>query len=105
MTHRWRFPLILLLSMVFGAPVLSKMALASGDLPAAGARYLAALALSWLGVTAIGRMVDSYAADNDHARRTEAAQALLDDKGGVGDGDSDVAADSEPEGAPAPAMS
>jgi hypothetical protein len=72
----WRFPLIIGLSIVFGAPVLGEMALATGDLVDAGIRYLAALGLSWFGVSSICALAERYDAENDALRRAEDALAL-----------------------------
>ncbi len=64
MTNAWRLPLILCLSVVFGAPVLGGMIQTSDDLLVAGLQYIAALALAWGGVTVIGRMIDGFAHHN-----------------------------------------
>ncbi|WP_370327661.1 hypothetical protein [Euzebya sp.] len=66
----WRFPLIVGLSVVLGAPVLSDMALMNAsDLANAGVRYLAALALAWFGVSTVFRVIDRYQHENAMAIR------------------------------------
>lgn len=74
-TQNWRFPLILALSVIFDAPVLGEMAMAPGDLLEAGLRYVAALGLSWLGVSSIIRLMESYARQNAEAVAQRQAEA------------------------------
>lgn len=74
-TQNWRFPLILALSVIFGAPVLGEMAMAPGDLLEAGLRYVAALGLSWLGVSSIIRLMEGYAMQNAEAVAQQEAEA------------------------------
>ena len=64
MNQPWRIPLILVLSVVLGAPVLSDMLQSPADLTTAGPQYLAGLALAWLGVTAIARLIERFDLDN-----------------------------------------
>lgn len=74
LTQPWRFPAILVLSVLFGLPALGEMATADPDaLVRAGLRYLAGFALAWLGVAAISRLVDGYAAHNLRVAQEEAA--------------------------------
>lgn len=75
MSQTWRFPLILGLSVVFGAPVLGELAFSPDDLVVAGIRYLGALGLSWLGVTFIYRLMDGFATENHYARQDAEAEA------------------------------
>ena len=73
-TQPWRFPAILGLSILFGLPAIGQMATADPDaLVRAGLRYLAGFALAWLGVAAIGRLVDGYAAHNQRLADEQAA--------------------------------
>lgn len=73
-TQPWRFPAILALSVLFGLPALGQMASTDPDaLVRAGLRYLAGFALAWLGVAAIGRLVDGYAAHNLRLAMEQAA--------------------------------
>ena len=71
----WRFPAILGLSIVLGLPALADMVLLTGDVAAAGLRYLAALGLSWLGVTLVISMIDAFAGQNRLAAQREAVEA------------------------------
>lgn len=61
--HSMRLPLILILSLALWSPVVSSM-MGAQEIAAGIMRYLAALALSWVGVTGIVRLIDHYAALN-----------------------------------------
>ena len=76
MNQHWRIPLILVLSVVLGAPVLTGMLTSPADLPAAGVRYLAGLALAWVGVTAIARLIERFDHDNRIIEAEELAAAV-----------------------------
>ena len=64
MNQPWRMPLVLCLSVVFGAPALGRMVQDPAELATAGPRYVAALALAWIGVSAIARMIERFDHDN-----------------------------------------
>lgn len=83
MTHaqRYRFPTILVLSMVFGMPALHDLMMEPQRFLVAGFSYLAALALSWFGVSAILSLVEHYAAANAVDETPEAGVGE-----GLGDG-------------------
>ncbi len=65
--NQWRLPLILILSIVFGAPVLGGLLQSDGDMLVSGLQYAAALGLAWLGVSAITRIIDTF--DQTNRRR------------------------------------
>lgn len=74
MTQPWRFPAILGLSILFSLPALGQMGSPDPDaMVQAGLRYLAGLTLAWLGVAAIGRLVDGYADHNERLAMEHAA--------------------------------
>lgn len=75
MNQPWRIPLILVLSVVLGAPVLTGMLTSPAELTEAGPRYLAGLALAWVGVTAIARLIERFDLDNRIVEQEELAAA------------------------------
>ena len=75
----WRLPLTLCLSIVFGAPILSRLLQSQGDVLASGIRYAAALGLAWAGVGVITRMVDGFHESNRHRDHEQALAAAKGD--------------------------
>jgi hypothetical protein len=78
MNQHWRIPMILCLSVVLGAPALGRMVQTPTDLTTWGGRYLAALALAWVGVSGIARMIEGFDLRNriaEHEQLRSAAAA------------------------------
>lgn len=78
MIQTLRFPMILALSVVFGAPALTEMMADPDQLVRHGIAYLGALALSWLGVNLVLGLVSHYATANERARLAEEAAVQAD---------------------------
>lgn len=99
MIQTLRFPLILALSVVFGAPALTEMMADPDQLVRHGIAYLGALGLSWLGVSMVLSLVSHYATANEQERLAEeaAAQAEANRQAALAEAQAaEAAADAEP---------